>query len=407
MRKKIVTLIIAILLIANIIGAAFIFFDIQIMQAPDITIGIDVLDVNPNEAIIDTQIEVYNPNSFEMVAKDFEITTTTTSDDTVIHTKMDGGVLPPHETTKFYNTIVIDLKGNSPSILNTKLSGTAGMNIGFIQKTVPISVSVKTSMEDVLDKIEMPFISIKANLEDITQKSISISSIIDVYNPNSIEISIEDSSMTIVTETGKNVGNLVIEDGIIEAKSSAKIKASGEILLDALNYKTLTANISGKISVKIANFTKSLPLNINAEIGVPNLEEMLGQDAPVDIMLWIDFKLGKGGLEGDITFEIINPTKLDLFVKDVTVTLYGTSGKETKFINTCCVGDMSGNVVKAHNTTPLEGEITIPFSVLIPKFGEKLLDGVLVLVRANVTLDGLDQTFWLGVGGHQDIRLLR
>ncbi|MCK4996517.1 MAG: hypothetical protein KAR55_06475, partial [Thermoplasmatales archaeon] len=75
MKKRTVTLILVIVTIINIIAGSLIFINIQIMQMPETTIKIDVLEMNSNEVVVQTTIDMYNPNGFDMIMKDFELIT--------------------------------------------------------------------------------------------------------------------------------------------------------------------------------------------------------------------------------------------------------------------------------------------------------------------------------------------
>ena len=142
MKKKIVYILLGLVTIINIVAAAFIFIDIQILAAPETTVNIDIIEINSNEMSVQTTLEIYNPNSFEIVTKDFEIVTTTPSGEKVIYTKIEGGGLPPNEKTTFSDTFLIEFKGNSPGLLNTRVSGIIGMKTGFMEKTIQKCPSV-------------------------------------------------------------------------------------------------------------------------------------------------------------------------------------------------------------------------------------------------------------------------
>ena len=403
MKKRTVTLILVIVTIINIIAGAFIFINIQVMQAPETTVKIDVLEINADEVVVQTTIDIYNPNGFDMIMKDFELITTTESGEKVAHTKIDGGRISANEETTFTDTLIMDLKGNSPGLLKTKLTGTVGMNIIFIEKTIPMSINVITSMEDVIEHLALPVINIKAEFEDITNEYINITGLIEIYNPNSIDIMTKDMSMEITTDDGKVVGSLIVNDSLIAGENTTKIDTKGQILLASFNAKKLIANMNATMTAKMANYSKSLPLSLNAEISVPDINEILGQDAPFDIFIWIDFKIDLRGMAGKVSLEIVNPTKLDFHFKDTSVTLYDIRNNERTSICDCDLGE---GVAKSKETTYLKGDLLIPLKTYFPKFGQRILpDGILVLVRTNATLNGIEQSLWTGVGGFQDLRL--
>jgi LEA14-like dessication related protein len=67
MKKTIIVIILAVLFVFNIIVAAFILNDVQMMKFPKTTIRVDVVEVNSNEILIHHNLQIYNPNSFEMI----------------------------------------------------------------------------------------------------------------------------------------------------------------------------------------------------------------------------------------------------------------------------------------------------------------------------------------------------
>lgn len=405
MKKRTIALILVIATIINIIAGSLIFVDIQVMQGPETTVKIDVLELNADEVAVQTTIDIYNPNGFDMIMRDFELTTTSESGERVAHTKIDGGTIYANEGTTFTDTLILDLKGNSPGLLKTKLTGTVGLNIIFIEKTIPLAVNVITSMEDVIEHLALPIINIKAEFDDITNENINITGVIEIYNPNSIDIMTKDMSIEIKTEDDRVVGILSVNDSVIAGESTTKINTKGQILLESMNAKKLTAIMDATVTAKMANYSKSLPLSLNAEIDVPQLNDIIGQDAPFDLFIWIDFKIGLKGMAGKVTLEINNPTKLDFYLRNTSVTLYDVRNDEWIYICSC---DLEDSVAKANENTYIKDDILIPLRTYFPKFGQRILpDGIMVLVRANLTLNGIEQALWTGIGGYQDLRLFR
>jgi LEA14-like dessication related protein len=405
MRKKIINLILVMITIINIIAATFIFFDIQILQAPETTISIDIIEINSDEAIIQTTIDIDNPNSFKIITKDLEIVIITPDGDQIAHMKIDGGHVPPNEKKTFTETFVIDFNDNSPGLLTTRLTGKLGMKTGFIQKTILLAINVVTSVEDVIKQLAPPIINIKTDFREMTQERINISGVIDVYNPNTFDISIENISLEIKTDTGKNVGNLVVDKGTIIAKSSLKLNAGGEILLESLNAETLTINMSAIATAKIADFNKSLPLYVEVEMEVPDLETLLSPDPPLGVIIKTDFKASIKGLIIKLLLEVHNPSKIVLVGEDILVSIYSVNKEEKRLISKC---DLEEGIIKAESVTFLRGEMIVPYFKLLPQKGEKIIpDGILVMVRGKAAIQGINQSIWLEVGGYQDLRPFR
>ena len=101
MGKKIITILIAISIIINIFAVIFIYLNLQEMHAPDTTIKMSIVDINSEEATIETFMEVYNPNDFEIIMRNMKIVTTTEDGEIVSRTISEGGVIPPNKNKNF------------------------------------------------------------------------------------------------------------------------------------------------------------------------------------------------------------------------------------------------------------------------------------------------------------------
>ena len=405
MRKKLVTFIIVMMFIINLIVGALLLIDIQLMEAPEATISIDITELNAEEVILQTSIDISNPNIFELVTKDFEIVSTTPDGDEVARLLLEGGSIPPGDNRTFTSVDVIAFDGARPDILTTKMTGKVGLNIGFIQKTIPLAINIITSLEDVMKELMSPSLNIQVEFGELTQEGINLTGIIEVYNPNTIDIIIDDVSVTIETETGKNVGNLDIVGGVIESESSFQLKSSGMILLEVLNAKTLYVKMSGKAGARIAGINESISFSSEVQIKVPDISTLFSPNKPTNLIIKGDFKFTPRGLEDNLVLEVHNPNKIAIEFKDVTVTMYSINKEEKKLL---CEVELEEGIVEAESVKQLKGSTIIPFSDLLPPKGERLLpDAIEITVRANVTIPGIDYTMWVGVTGGQDFRIFQ
>ena len=405
MKKKIIIFLLALITVINILAAALLFIDIQIIQTPEITVKIDVIEINPDEVVLQTTIDIDNPNSFGFITKNLEVSINTPGGDEVAHVLIEGGSVPPNEKKTFTADAFVSFDGNSPKLLTTRITGSIGVNIVFIEKTLPITVNIVTSMDEVIKDLTRPIIHIQAEFGEITQESINITGGLDVYNPNTFDMSIGDFSVDIKTETGSNVGNLNIPGGTIKAKDSTNFSGKGLILIEALNAKKLLVNISGAAGAKIAGFNKSIPFSVEAEIKLPDIGELLSSHLPTDLVIKADFKASATGLISDITLEVHNPNKIALAAKDIIVSMYRVDNEEELLINT---GNLEGGVVEAETVGFFKGQLVLPYTrLLIPRGGNTIPDWMKIGVRANVSIPGINQSLCLGLIGYQDFHLFR
>lgn len=390
------------LLIVNLTASAFIFIDLKVMDAPDTTIKIDIVELNPEEAVIYHSIEIFNPNKFDMIIEDFQVITTTKEGDEVARINIEGGTITSNEKRTFSGSDEIAFSGDGYSVLTSKISGIIGVEIlGFFKKTLPLSVNIETSAEDIIDNIHSPIIHIWGDFKEITTKRVDFAATVEVYNPNTFEIYIEDLRALIETETGKNVGNLEVEGGTIPAKDSVSLDGSGYVLVEALNAESLNVNMSSVAGVKIAGVRKSVSYTVRSHINIPKIEDIINLDVPTDATLRSNLRATPRGFVSKITLELSNPNKIGILAKDIVFSIYRVDNNEEELIASCSIPE---GIAQPEDKLSVETEIPLPSRKLVFSLGKGFLpDSLLITVRANVTIPGLDQHVWIGLKGYQDM----
>ena len=188
MKKRTIKILFITITIIYIIIGGLLFINIQVMEAPDIIIEIEVGDINPEEAVLQTIINIENPNSFDILVKNLKIKTTTPDGIEVANVEIEGGKISSQQKKTFTKEVIIAFAGHSPELLTSKITGDVGMSILFIEKTIPLKVGVVTSLEKILNEIVAPSISVTIDIDEVTTEQIKMSALIDAYNPNSFEI---------------------------------------------------------------------------------------------------------------------------------------------------------------------------------------------------------------------------
>ncbi len=412
-RKIAFSLIIAAIITINIIAGALIFLDIRIIKTPEVTIEIDLLEINSNEAVVQTTLSIANPNKFGLIIKDFEAITKTPDDGKIMHMVLDGGEIAADTNKTFSSTDYITFDGEIPQTLTTEVKGIVGLRfLGIIKKTLPVKLSVITSLGDVIKSMAIPIFHIKGEFGEITNDGLNFSTEIDIENPNSFDMQIQDVSITIQSEEKDIVGEFVMAGDLIAEKSSTTLNGEGKILLEILNSKTLIVNISTSVGVMIAGINEFIDFSTEAEISIPQINDIFTYSLPTEAFINADMKLVRLGILnwGFISYmelEIKNPNKIGLILKNVVFSIYRIDdGNET------LIGDCSANEseVKPEDITIIPAEIFLPLKSLLK--GKRFIlpqlpEGVLVVVRGNITIPGLDQAVWIGVSGYQDMHPFR
>ena len=406
MRKKTVTILIVISTVINIFAAAFIFLDLQVMQAPDTAISMEIVEINSKEAVIESKIDIDNPNSFEIIVRDLVISLTTPKGDEISSLRIEGKKIPANNNKTFVGTSVVNYGGYSPEKLVSKVSGVVGMKVGFIEKTLPISVEIVSDMEEMFSNIAPPSMNIQTSFDEITQKNVNITVEIESHNPNAFDIVVEDIFIDMKNDTGVSVGNLPIPKIALTANSKVTVNGSGIILIEALNAKFILINISGNASATIAGFEKTLPFNVESKVTIPDLETLLPSKVPTDAVIRSDYRASISGFISDITLEAHNPHNIEYNVKDITIEVYRIDKNTKRKVGE---GTIEPGVLKANNITALKGSFQIPYrKMFIPPLGGRFIPEWLeITIRANVTIKGLNNYFWVGMVAYQDFHLFR
>ena len=401
--RLVFTLLVVVILIINIIASVFIFLDIRVMEMPETTIKVDLIEINSEEIIIHHSIEIYNPNQFEIIVDNFEVVANTIYGDEIARLKIGGGRIPSQTNRTFESSDRIAFKDQGYNTITSKITGTVGVKfLGLIKKTLPVAVNIITSVGDVIHDISAPIVHIETDFGKITLEGINFTGTIDIYNPNPFDMYVEDFSIEIETETGEIVGNLDVTEGIIPAKSSFDLIGKGRILIEALNAKTLSVNMSGVAGVKIAGINKSIPFSIDAHLNIPRLEDILSSDTPTEAIIISDMKATLRGFISNMTLEINNPNEIGLIARDITFLIYRVDKDEKKLVGESIIEEAE---MGPENTSNISTQILLPYSKLLFSRRKGFLpDALLVIVRANITTPGLDAHIWIGVSGYQDLR---
>jgi LEA14-like dessication related protein len=404
--KKILIIILVAATILNIIAGAFLYLDIQQMNIPETTLTLELINITADEAVLQATLLLDNDNSFPVFLQNLEMTTVDDNGEIVNHLSIEGGETKAHENRTFTSAVSIRFNGYLPNQLTSRITGTVGvMFLGLIKKTFPIKFSMTTSLNNIMKQFSFPQIYLATNFSEITQEGVNFTGNIEITNPYSIDIAIENISANVETETGIQVGTVTIQGKTIPAKTSQQLTGSGRLLLKALDAKILRMTLNGDIIVYVAGIRKSMNLSVNADIVPPRIEKLLS-DLPTEASLTGKYKYTlRGGLHDQISFEIKNPNKLTLLATDITVKIYRIDKNKTRLISN---GTLADGVITPQNTTILQGDMFIPLSQLRPRLGERFIpDRLQVVLRANITIQGLNQTIWIGVIGYQDFSFHR
>ncbi|MDH7506684.1 MAG: hypothetical protein QHH15_02705 [Candidatus Thermoplasmatota archaeon] len=403
MKKKIAIGLIIIAIFYIAVGA-LLLINIQLIEPPDVLVEIELKEINSEKAVLHAIINIENPNSFDIIARNIKMVITTPDEHEVANVSIEGGRIPSNKNTTFVENISIAFNGHSPERLISKITGEVGASILFIEKTIPLKIGVITSIEKMLNELAAPSINVAINIDDITTDNINISAEINAYNPNSFDINLNDILTEIETDTGEKVGQLDVSDTLLKGKQDTKINANGWLLLKALNAKKLIISMSGIAGVNVSGYNKNLPVNINATVNIPDLKEvLLPKDNPTILSIKVDGKITLKGFLNNITLLINNTLKVDLALRNTSIKLLTEKEGKRQILGETNIEEEI--IIEAEKLKTVNRETIIP----LPKFLSGVLsaDWLLVAVSADLTIRGINPSVLLEIEGYQDIHLFK
>jgi hypothetical protein len=253
-----------------------------------------------------------------------------------------------------------------------------------------------------IDELVAPAISVQGKFGELTEEGIDFLGAIIIDNPNDFDLTISDIVVNIETETQEEVGSLLVEGGLAEAQELVELPFEGIILLKAVDAETLFILVEGDAGIHIAGIAKTLPLAVEAELQLPQLEEIIAFNAPTDLSIKADTRATLRGIVSDLTLEMKNPNNISLIARDITFILLRVDNDQEQLIGKTMIDDA---YVEKGNTTIVTGEILMPYSKLFSLRYGLLPDYLKLTVRANVTIPGINQILWIGVSGYQDLHM--
>jgi len=328
-KQKIISLITILLLLINIFVAIVIFVDIEIITTPETEVYVNILEVTSEEILIETTIEMSNPNIFDISFKELKMKTSTKDDKKIGEITFDGGNIPSHKTIKFYSKDKIYFNDDGDfSIIKNKISGRIGVSfLGFIHKTIPIEVSVLASIEEIIDSMDIPEINMELDFDNLTYEGIEFTVKVELYNPTKIEFGIDEFSIIAKTEENEEVGRVVIFGDIVKPKESCVFTSKGSLNYNAFDSNKIIFILNGIAIGKIGGLEKRINISTDAELTIPDITEFIFKNEPIDFQIPVQFKLRLKGIVSTVGFKIYNPSNIPLEGRNLVCSIYRLDGK--------------------------------------------------------------------------------
>ncbi len=398
MKKNTGTLIVIILIITNLIFGGILSFIIISIEAPDIVASIEILELNENEILIETEIKVNNSNFFSIIVKDINIICKNIDGLEFGDIKINGGEVAGFSSSTFVNNGSFSFKGYNLETLINEIRGEIGFSfLGFIQKIVPINMKLIVEIKDIIREIKTPEITIKAEISEVLENDIKFIGNVIVYNPNNFEIFLDDILLTVESELNEEVGYISITSGEINPNSYENFSINGNLSYTTLNYDKIDINFEARTGVYIAGFEKIINISTKTEFKIPDIKELLLINDTMDFSLSGEFKLKLNGLLTKVGFKVYNPSNIPLKANDLICYISSYIDNETKPI---VQSDMEECTIPSKNEVCIKTELTIPYISLISSGNNKIFpEWFIITIEGNFAIEGTDQYIPISFNG--------
>ena len=406
-KRKIFTIFTIFLLILNIFVASFIFLDVQIIKAPKADVEIKILDINQDELVMQVEMRMHNPNSFDVSIEDFKVQSETKNGDKIGEINIKGGNILSDNSKTFSTTEKLRFGEDSDfKKLYNKITGKIGVKfLGFIKKTIPLELNVIVSLEEIIDNIQIPEIGLEFDLNNLNEDGLEFIAGVNVYNPNNIGISINKLNLNAFNDLNENVGSFEIIGGEIKPKNQSFFKSSGVLLYKFIDTKELVLSLEGDASIKIAGMDKSLSLSTQMAVILPEIEDFIFQDENIKFYIPVQFKLTLKGIVTTVGFKYYNPSNVSLIARNINCSIHRVDG-ETK--SELGKKQMEPCIIDPHEEVCIKTEILIPYLDYL-KIGKwRLIPNWIVLtIEGDFAIAGTRQAIPLSLNAYVNPNLFK
>lgn len=405
--KKIFTIFLIILLTVNMIASIVIFTDIQIIESPKTEVKVKVLDLTADELILEIQMKLHNPNSFELSMQDFKVLSTSKKGETIGEIEIKGGRIPSDKTEIFIVTDEIKFQEKSDfKMLNNKITGKIGINfLGFIKKTIPIELNVITSLEEIIDNIEIPDMDLEFNFDNLTREGLEFTAGINIFNPNNIGITIHELKLNAINDQNEKVGSFNIAGGEIRPKNHSFFKSTGVLLYKFIDTQELILSVGGNGSVKIAGMNKRLSMSTEISVILPDIQEFIFQNENVKFYIPVQFKLTLGGIKSTVGLKYFNPSNVTLVTRNMNCSIHRVDNEKKTQLG---IKSMESCIINPHREVCIQSEIIIPYLKYLRAGSWRLIpDWIVLTIEGDFAIAGTRQAFPISLNAYVNPNLFQ
>ena len=363
-----IVIIISMLLIINITLTSLVLSNLLGLEAPEITMKINISEATEENIIIESILYISNPNSFSAELKDFKLKTTTESGYEIGTTNIPNILLPSDYSINLTSNTILKVNGEKFHILNSQITGNLQVNLlGIFKKNLPVNIHIITNPATLIDAIALPQINAQIDSYDLTSYGLQIKGTLDIINVNPIGFKIDQSTLSFSDPKNNNYGTITINTTTIPAQQIISQPFTGLISYDIFNKGTLLIRLSGKTNIIIGGFVKELPFNTTASISIPDFQSYLLYDQNFSITLFTDVDLTLHNVNTEIGVIYNNPTEIPFKAYNLTMSIYRIYDADRNMLTEKTIAEQS---YPPKSETILTSNFTLTYLDLLPNFSK-------------------------------------
>jgi hypothetical protein len=405
MKINIGVIAILFLFLINILIGGVFLSTMNSITVPEIISYIDIIGINKDQMVMDIKIEIDNKNDFSLSIDKFNVKSIMSSGDPIGTITIPGGEISSNSKKTFQSQATYSLDNYDLRQIHSTINSLITIGFfGFFEKEIPITLHIIASFEKIIDNIDLPIIHINAGLTEITERGVIFSGFIEITNTNDFEIIMENMSSMIQSDSGEILGSIQIPNTYIKQKETTKVLLDAEIIYEALDAKSIFIDFTGDIGLMIAGLNRTMTVSTQAEIEIPDINEILLINDIFEFSISAEFKVRIQGIITTVGLKIYNPSNISFEAKNLVCQLYTETDNETKLI---VGGTMNPCEISTNQEVCIKTTVTMPYLKLLSAIGPKLFPEWFALkITGDFSIMNTTQSIPISINGLIDPQIL-
>ena len=390
-------LIIGLLLLIISIVTIFIVSSLTGISTPTVRVKIDAVQLTEDNVSLNITMQLDNQNSYSFVLKDMTIKAKT-AQNTII------GILSfPKKTVPAHDSIISQSQGlfgfNDETLdeFESHITGEFGVSFFGFSLSLPLNITVITNPTPVVEAIVLPTISLDADILSVNETGILLNGSIRVDNQNEFSMSLQNTDIIIDHNETTVYSDIIVNDTIIRPKSKSTIAFSAFIGYEILDIGTISAAITGDVTISISGVSLTRPFTASAQMKIPDLASFLMDDDRIVIALSADFDVSLTGLNMNVGFKLYNPTEIPLTASDLDILVYRVDNETRSVI---AQDRLENCPLPGKNETCLKTTFKLPITSFLPIVGDGIPDWFLLTLLGDFTIADSNQKIPVQINGY-------